>query len=127
MPVQLFQKSIDLSAFAGQTVKIYFWHFNSDSQLALILDNVKVTQENLSVSETGLVSGLTTYPNPATDYVYLKSKSKITKTEAFDFMGRKMNVKLSDNKIDIKDWKPGVYLINITAEDKIYSQKVIKK
>ncbi|ROI05607.1 MULTISPECIES: choice-of-anchor J domain-containing protein [unclassified Chryseobacterium] len=123
-----FTKTISLAAFAGQTVKLYFRHFNSNNQIILILDTVKVTvQGNLGTSETNPGSNPIIYPNPASDYVYLHSGSKITKAEVFDGTGRKMNVVLTGNKIDVKNLLPGNYLITITTGNKTYSQKIIKK
>ncbi len=123
-----FSKSIDLSSFVGQSIKIYFRHFNSANQLALILDTVKVTQGSLGTSEIDLMQDeLVVYPNPATDYVFLQSKSKILKAEVFDLTGRKVSTELIDDKVNLQQLPPGNYLMKIATENKIYSKKIIKK
>lgn len=121
-------KSINLSSFAGQDIKIYFRQFNSSNPFGvMLLDTVKITQEPLlEVSETSLASELTIYPNPAADYIYLKCKSKIIKAEIFDMMGKKMNTVLKDNKIDLQGLVKGTYIINITTSSTNYSKKFIK-
>lgn len=120
-------KSIDLSGFVGQTIKIYFRHFNCSNQLALILDTVKVTQGNLGTSEIDLAPELAVYPNPAKDYVALQAKSKILKVEVFDLTGRKINTELVDGKVNLQQLSPGNYILKIATQNKIYSREIIKK
>ena len=127
-PGATFERSIDLSAFAGQTVKIYFRHFNSANQHALILDDVKVIQGNLGTSENNIISEqVKIYPNPSFDYVYLNSRSKINQVQVFDSTGRKVEVKLIDNKVDVRNLPIGNYWFSITTGGKTVSKKIIKK
>ena len=122
-----FERSFDLSAFAGQTAKIYFRHFNSTNQAGLMLDNIKVTQGSLGTSENNLTPEIKVFPNPSSDYVYLNSKSKINQVQFFDSTGRKIEVKLIDNKVDISDLPTGNYWLSITTGGKTLSKKIIKK
>ncbi|ROI05606.1 MULTISPECIES: T9SS type A sorting domain-containing protein [unclassified Chryseobacterium] len=126
-------KTINLSSYAGQNIKVYFRQYYEDSSdfysSVLVLDTFKITQQAaLGTLETNITaSDFGIYPNPASDYVYIKSKSKIMKAEIFDGVGRKVKVVLSDNRIDVQDLLPGTYLMNVTTENKTYSQKLIKK
>lgn len=123
-----FERNLDLSAFAGQTVKIYFRHFNSANQAALMLDDIKVVQGgSLGTSENNLISELKVFPNPSSDYVYLSSKSKINQVQVFDSTGRKVNVKLIDNKVDVRGLPTGNYWFSITTGGKTISKTIIKK
>ncbi|OCA72018.1 hypothetical protein BBI01_07625 [Chryseobacterium artocarpi] len=123
-----FERNFDLSTFAGQTVKIYFRHFNSANQSGLMLDDIKVVQGgSLGTSENNLISELKVFPNPSSDYVYLNSKSKISKVQVFDSIGRKVKVKLIDNKADVRNLPIGNYWFSITIGDKTISKKIIKK
>lgn len=123
-----FERNFDLSTFAGQTVKIYFRHFNSANQSGLMLDDIKVVQGgSLGTSENNLISELKVFPNPSSDYVYLNSKSKISKVQVFDSIGRKVKVKLIDNKVDVRNLPIGNYWFSITIGDKTISKKIIKK
>ena len=81
----------------------------------------------LGTVETNSTSGVGIYPNPASEYVYLKSKSKITHAEIFDSTGRRMNAQYSGSRIDVRNLQPGTYLIKITSGNETYSQKLIKK
>jgi hypothetical protein len=122
-------KTINLSNFAGQNIKIYFRQFNTTpGYRGLLLDNVRVTQQSqLGTSEIKQAANVAIYPNPTSDYVYLKSKSKITKAEVFDTAGRKLDAAFSDNRLDIKNLQPGTYMVRFTEGNKISSQKIIKK
>ena len=68
------------------------------------------------------------YPNPTTDFIFIKSKNKIHNTEIYDASGRKMIVKsISENQLDVRNLKKGVYYITITLDKSSTSSKFIKK
>jgi len=126
------QKNIDLSAYAGQDVKVYFrmtgLSSNSSAFSVVKIDDVKITQQAiLGTSEIAANTTMGIYPNPSSDFVNLKTGSKITKTEVFDMAGRKVNVAVKDDKIDVRALQPGTYIINAETKTKKYSQKFIKK
>ena len=52
------EKTVDLSAYAGQTVYIAFRHYNCTNKLALILDDVSVTTTSASPIITAVPSAL---------------------------------------------------------------------
>lgn len=121
-------KTINLSEFAGQSVKIYFRQFSDNQGIRfLMLDTVKISQEILGVSENTLASEFTIYPNPTSDYIYVRSKSKIDGVEIFDMNGRKVNAELLNDKINIQQLPSAFYLMKITTGDKTYSRKILKK
>ncbi|MDR2237005.1 MAG: T9SS type A sorting domain-containing protein [Chryseobacterium sp.] len=122
-------KTTDLSAYSGQVINLYFRYFNSGSQenIMAIDDIVIVQQPGLGTSEVRRESSVGIYPNPASDYVYLKSTSKITNAEVYDMAGRKMNVKTENERLDVKDLHPGTYIITTESENKKSSHKLIKK
>ncbi|WP_415327449.1 T9SS type A sorting domain-containing protein [Chryseobacterium sp. MMS23-Vi53] len=121
------QKTINLSSFAGQTVRLYFKHFNSPSTF-LLLDSVKIAQTStLGTSEVKSNAQVGIYPNPTTDYLNIKSNYKILNAVIFDAAGRKINAQLSDNKINVQNLQTGSYIIEIETKEGISSQKFIKK
>lgn len=71
--------------------------------------------------------GISIYPNPATEFINIKSDSKINKIEVFDAMGRKIEVKFDDNKIDVRNLASGSYMITIETKEGITTEKFIKK
>lgn len=66
-------------------------------------------------------------PNPTTEILNIKSESKIDRITVLDMTGRKINVRIYDNKVDVKSLPSGTYLINIETKDGVSKQKFIKK
>lgn len=67
------------------------------------------------------------YPNPASDILYVKSVSKINGVEVFDMSGKKINVLLSNDQINVRNLPAGAYIINIETKDGKSTKKFIKK
>lgn len=86
--------------------------------------NVKLSLELGHKNQTGRPS---VFPNPTTEFLYIKSDSKITNVSVIDFSGRRLNVKLENSRIDVKNLSTGTYLINIETKDGISTEKFIKK
>lgn len=123
-------RTVNLSNYAGQNIKMHFRQFNGPASYGsmLMMDDVRITQQQvLATSEVNSNAKVGIYPNPTSDYVFLKSKSKITKAEVFDIAGRKMNVGFNENRVDVRNLKSGAYMLKVTSENKTYSQKIIKK
>lgn len=68
-------------------------------------------------------------PNPTSDYLFIKSKTKsnVDKISVFDVSGRKLNVNFDGEKIDVRNLQTGNYIINIETDGKNYTEKFIKK
>ncbi|WP_082632535.1 T9SS-dependent choice-of-anchor J family protein [Chryseobacterium sp. IHB B 17019] len=120
-------KTIDLSSFAGQAVKLYFRHLSTAFQI-LILDDVNVTSSMvLGTSETSNKEQVGIYPNPATDFITIKSKSEIISTEVYDATGRKVSSQPKSDKVDVRNLLPGSYILNVNTKEGKTSSKFIKK
>ena len=83
----------------------------------------------LGTDDTKIVSklGVDLYPNPTSDFLNVKTKSKITNISVADMTSRKVNVKLDGDKVDVRMLPGGTYLINIETKDGISTEKFIKK
>ncbi|MEJ5049327.1 M43 family zinc metalloprotease [Chryseobacterium culicis] len=75
--------------------------------------------------ETNLETSI--YPNPASDILNIKTKGKIKSITVYDMSGRKMNAKVIGDKVDVKHFQSGTYLIDIETSLGKSSQKFIKK
>ncbi len=73
------------------------------------------------------ITDIKIFPNPASDILNIKTTSKINNASVVDMTGRKINVKLDDNKLDVKNLTAGTYLISIETKEGVSSQKFIKK
>jgi hypothetical protein len=86
----------------------------------------------LSVNDVEIGNSINLFPNPTTQYISIASPlTKINEVEIFSAEGRLLKravVKNETDKIDVKDFLPGVYYVR-TYNDKVFvkSMKFIKK
>lgn len=83
-----------------------------------------------SLSTTDLQNDATVrlYPNPADNIVYIDAKNVIEKIEVYSILGKKVLSKKSTNEIQIRNLKPGIYLIKMRdSNGSILTKKFIKK
>jgi len=67
------------------------------------------------------------YPNPVSDVLNIKTKGEIKSISVYDMFGRKMNAKVTGEKVDVKHFLSGTYVIDIETSLGKSSQKFIKK
>lgn len=96
-------------------------------------DNVKhsiVSTSNLLGTKDNSIlknTNLKLFPNPTSDILNIKTDSKINSVSVVDLTGRKVNVKLEGDKVDVRSLPVGTYLINVETKDGISTEKFIKK
>jgi len=91
---------------------------------------VTLIAQNLGVSDVRTVGDASISPNPAADFVVIKSKLTVESVDIFDANGRKVSGSLSLNhdKIDIRHLSSGVYLLKINYKEGLSTtKKIIKK
>lgn len=113
---------------------IYYFGFNdytpaSTDLGALILDNISVTTATLSTVENALSQNtVSIYPNPVSDYLYIKSKQKISEMKIFDVSGKTVLSSGQAEKIDVSPLVKGAYILSVkNADGTISTHKFIKK
>lgn len=123
----------DLTPYVGTELRISLQHIgksNYDIGDNAFLDNLYFSSSaTLSLTENEF-ENLKYYPNPIENTLNIESNSLISKVEIYNSNGQllfesefsKVNV-----SIDFKKYATGVYLINVTNEDKKKTFKVIKK
>ena len=76
------------------------------------------------------------YPNPAEEFIALKTKSTIQSIQITDVLGRDAFTQesshlkegfLLDNILDISEWKPGIYWVKIQTTEGTAVHRVVKK
>ncbi|CAH0178847.1 Lys-gingipain 381 [Chryseobacterium sp. Bi04] len=117
------------SNLAGQSVKLYVRHFNTNDQNLLIVDNIKITQTGTLGTAENKISKVETslYPNPVSDVLTIKSKEKVNKVEVYDISGRKVVADLDGDKVNVRNLNAGSYIINIETKEGKTTEKFIKK
>lgn len=126
-----YDRSVSLDDYASQTVYLAF-RAKSNNQFLLLIDNVVVDADTLlSISEThNKTNKLTVFPNPANEFITLRSEKQIDHLMLIDVSGKVVlqtspfteQVQLSLNGIN-----PGIYILFVIAKDGSQSQvKIIR-
>ncbi|RLJ34311.1 putative secreted protein (Por secretion system target) [Chryseobacterium sp. 7] len=66
------------------------------------------------------------YPNPAKDVLNIQTNDKILKAEVFNISGQLIK-STKESKVEISVFLPGTYILNVVTENKIITEKFIKK
>ncbi|WP_126652493.1 right-handed parallel beta-helix repeat-containing protein [Chryseobacterium aureum] len=66
------------------------------------------------------------YPNPVKDILTIETNDKILKVEIYTLTGQLIKI-TKESKVDISAFLPGTYILNIVTENKIITEKLIKK
>lgn len=91
---------------------------NSGVRLVLNLDDKRNNQARKEIN---------IYPNPVTDFLNIQSDTKVDLVTVYDISGKKVNVSLINNKVDVRSIPSGAYIINIETKDGKTTKKFIKK
>lgn len=76
-------------------------------------------------------TGMSVFPNPAMSNVTIEADKVIQQIQLYSLEGKLvqqvLDVQQNKAKLDIRDYLPGVYILQTVFEDKIETQKIIKK
>lgn len=102
--------------------------YNSDGSRIL---KIKENKENLATDDLNIKNDqVVLYPNPVDNHLFVKipNNQKVKKISLIDITGK---VFFEDNKyqdkIDMSMYEPGIYLLKIESDSKVYIQKILKK
>jgi len=93
------------------------------------IDNIKINNE-AALSTKDVVKNdiqLSVYPNPATDVIKIAAPGKIKHVEVYDMSGKRVNVTLNGDQINVRSLSSGAYLLNVETEGRNFTEKFIKK
>ncbi len=86
----------------------------------------RFTPEPLSINDFSIVD-FQIYPNPASNYLNIKTQSTNYNVTIYNSLGQKVNATLSENRIDISNLSDGIYFIKIETETGSAARKFIKQ
>mgnify|MGYP004703195975 CR=1 FL=1 len=89
----------------------------------------KYTAPPLSINKYTL-EGFNFYPNPAKDFIELKATNKIMKVDIYSILGNLISTTKPQStkyQLNTSQLAKGIYLINVTIDDKIGVYKFIKE
>lgn len=75
------------------------------------------------------INSIKLYPNPTKDFIIIDTKNKIKSTSIVDFSGRRLHqFRLDNNKIDLRDFSKGNYILQIQFSDgSVYNKTITKE
>nr|MBA3901793.1 T9SS type A sorting domain-containing protein [Bacteroidota bacterium] len=76
-----------------------------------------------------LIKELKIYPNPVKDVLYftIAANEKITEVKIFDAKGKEvLNVATHQQRIDVTNLPPGLYLLKVITNSEVYNAKFVK-
>jgi hypothetical protein len=123
--------TVDISAYAGQTIYIGFRHFDSTDQFSIEIDDLLVEAQTFS-SDDFFSKNLSLYPNPTSDFVNLTSSNAlINSIKITDLNGRTVrSLNLSSvnaTQINVSDLMSGVYIISVETAEGTGTSRFVKK
>lgn len=115
----------------GERATVTVGDINNDTYPDVIIGNmsggIRVALDATIVIEHKFK--LVIYPNPVVEnnYIYLKYKTNLNnlKLEVFDISGRKINVKIHTDRIDISTLKNGIYILRENIDGDFVSSKFV--
>lgn len=127
LPAAPTQRTVDLSAYAGQQVHIAFRHYDCTDWFSVAIDNVTVTAGALAVSEVAATK-VAVYPNPTTEVLNIATAKKVSSVEIYDMLGRKVkDAAVANGQVNVKDLTNGSYILKVNTAEGSTSHKFIKK
>ena len=80
----------------------------------------------LSVGDPAFELGLSVYPNPTSDIVYIDGNYTQLKVVVYDILGKQVMNKSITNSIDISHLGNGVYILQLSDGAKLTTKRIIK-
>lgn len=123
--------SVDVSDYAGQTVKIVMRHHDCTDQDLMYFDDLLLEQEVLGTKSFS-ASQFSVFPNPATNVVNVANSNKdnITSVSLSDMNGRIVKEvsfeSMTKVQVNISDLTSGLYMMNIKTANGEINKKIMK-
>lgn len=124
---------IDLSGYIGSNVRLIIEADCNSTAERFIIDNILFTEgeiETLSISEVETSFELKVYPNPVKNELSINASETITAIKVFNILGQEvLNTKSNaiQNKLDMSSLNSGTYFVQVSADNKIKTVKVVKE
>jgi hypothetical protein len=100
----------------------------ASDHLALVCD---FTSENSTAIDEAIPVGISIYPNPSNDQIYLESDQVIFSIKLIDNMGNWVkeypSIGFKEFSIDVSDLNSGVYTLIIETGNSKFSRRIIRK
>ncbi|MBU2937997.1 T9SS type A sorting domain-containing protein [Lacinutrix sp. C3R15] len=113
--------SIELSdnSYFVDEVQIVFWAYEGNvttNATNVFVDNIKITDQALSITDFTETERIALYPNPTLDNLYVKD-TDIEKVEVFTLLGKKIDVEYNNATIYTSALTTGTYIVHLTNKN----------
>ncbi len=122
------QQIVNLADYAGQTVYIAFRHHNCTDKYALAVDKIRVGvagSENEGIDNAAAID-INIYPNPASEVINIAAEG-VRLVEMLDVNGRVVLESRIGGAIDLSSLASGVYMVRVTTDAGVSTEKVMKQ
>ncbi len=93
------------------------------------VDNIKIVNSDLlATSDAHYDNNINIYPNPASDYINVRTQDKIGSIEIYDVSGKLVLKDVSgSNQVSVSSLPNGTYLLTAKIKDRFINKKFVKK
>ena len=120
--------NIDLSAFKGKKIRVYWRHYKSFGNFLLMLDDVEIKTTSVLSTVDAAKAGNSVYPNPVAETLFLKGFDDIKSYQVFNAAGQLVLSGKKATSVDVRQLSAGMYFITITDRNNASSTlKILKK
>ena len=88
-----------------------------------MVGSVIVTDPSTNINTAS--SNYLIYPNPTSDFVYLSGFNGDSKTRVYNITGKLLQSTI-EKKIDLSSYPNGLYIVNISSNNRVYTHTIIK-
>ena len=126
------QFNVDLRAYQGQDIYVAIVHYNCTDQFMVNVDDVLLVRQYDPVWSIGEDATTTfhVFPNPACELLMVESDITVNHYEIYNIVGEMLMSKPVDEKrfnVNVSELPAGTYLIKMTSEGLVQTQRFVKK
>jgi len=108
-----------------------YWNLERDSSFVKVRAAIDSCAQRVGIDLNREDVGCKIYPNPAQDFISVDAPNLVNfGVKVFSLEGRELMYKegqTSESKIDIAALEPGIYIVQVKGENKIFNSKIIIK
>lgn len=108
--------------------------FNNNAHFISVGYQQPITIEVVGLEETEVLKGISLYPNPFIEHIYLEIPERIVdnyRLTIHELNGKPLDTKIEDEgkrlRIDATKWASGVYLLKIEYNHQSFVAKIIRR
>lgn len=120
------QHIVSLADYAGQNIHIAFRHHDCYDMYMLAIDNIRVGVAGTEGIDDVNGIAISIYPNPTSGMLTVEGEG-IRQVELIDINGRIMLQRANASNIDISNMESGVYMLRVTTDAGVRTEKIVKK